>query len=62
MSEEEKSFVDKMKKRAIVKTHGIDNVMVFPILNFIIDIYIRASCIIQWHDQVTRESELETFH
>jgi hypothetical protein len=26
MSEEEKSFVEKMKKRAIVKTHGIDNV------------------------------------
>lgn len=25
-SEEEKSFVDNLKKRAIVKTHGIDNV------------------------------------
>ncbi len=26
-SEEEKSFVEKLKKRATVKTHGIDNVL-----------------------------------
>lgn len=26
VSEDEKTFVDKMKKRAIVKTYGIDNV------------------------------------
>lgn len=37
MSEEEKSFVDNMKKRAIVKTHGIDNVLTC-ILNMVIDI------------------------